>query len=157
VVISIIMIIIISFFVLSFLIHKRITEPIDELSAAAEQVMEGNLEVEVSVLSPPRSVESYESLEIGRHGVILRKEGHQALFLPEVAVEQGWTRDDTLSQLARKAGLPENGWREGASFEVFTSTKYVAPYPLSEVSNPGGGQEAVESDGQVTTMRRQGD
>lgn len=86
------------------------------------------LEVEVSVLSPPRPIDSPDELVVGEHGVILRKDGHEAVFLPEVAAEQGWTRDDTLSHLARKAGLPEDGWREGASFEVFTSTKHAAPY-----------------------------
>jgi len=39
----------ISFFVLSYLIRRRITEPIDELAAAAEEVVQGNLEVEVKV------------------------------------------------------------------------------------------------------------
>jgi len=89
----------------------------------------GDLEVEVSVLSPPRPIDSYDEFVVGEHGVILHKGGRQAVFLPEVAGEQGWTREDTLSHLARKAGLIGDGWREGASFEVFTSTKYAAPYP----------------------------
>jgi AmmeMemoRadiSam system protein B/AmmeMemoRadiSam system protein A len=90
-----------------------------------------DLEVEVSVLSTPRPIESYDQLVVGEQGVILSKDGHQAVFLPEVAPEQGWTREDTLSHLARKAGLPVDAWREGASFEVFTSTKYAGPYPSS--------------------------
>lgn len=92
------------------------------------------LEVEVSVIAPPRAIDSYDEFSVGEQGVILRKNGHQAVFLPEVAVEQGWTRDDTLSHLARKAGLPDDGWRKGATFEVFTSVKYGAPYlPLSAI------------------------
>lgn len=47
--ISIILVILIVFFLLRYLIHKKITEPIDELSAAAEQVVEGNLDVQVEV------------------------------------------------------------------------------------------------------------
>lgn len=106
----------------------------------------GGLEVEVSVLSPPRPIDSYKDFVVGEQGVILRKDGHQAVFLPEVAVEQGWTREDTLSHLARKAGLPADGWREGASFEVFTSTKYAAPYPAAEAdSQPYGATESTET------------
>jgi AMMECR1 domain-containing protein len=51
------------------------------------------------------------------------------VFLPEVAAEQGWTREETLSHLSRKAGLPADAWREGARFQVFTTVKYTAPYP----------------------------
>lgn len=96
----------------------------------------GELEVEVSVLSVPRTIDSYDEFAVGEHGVILQKEGHRALFLPEVAVEQDWDREDTLSHLSRKAGLPTDAWREGASFEVFTSTKYAAPFPAGPSDAP---------------------
>ena len=88
-----------------------------------------DLEVEVSVLSPPEPIPSHEQFRVGEQGVILRKDGRQAVFLPEVASEQGWTREETLSHLARKAGLPGDAWRDGATLEVFTSTKYSAPFP----------------------------
>ena len=45
----------------------------------------------------------------------------RALFLPQVAPEQGWDRDTMLDHLARKAGLPTDAWRRGAQFEVFTA------------------------------------
>ncbi len=57
--ISIVVIVLITFFVLSYLLRKRITEPINELSAAAEQVMEGDLEVDV----PVREGEELEKLK----------------------------------------------------------------------------------------------
>lgn len=56
---TILIVILITFFVLSFLIRKQITEPIDELSAAAEEVMEGNLDVEIEV----REGEEFEGLK----------------------------------------------------------------------------------------------
>jgi AmmeMemoRadiSam system protein A len=87
-----------------------------------------DLEVEVSVLSPPRPIDSWEAFRVGEQGIILSKDGRRAVFLPEVATEQGWTREQTLSYLARKAGLSADDWREGAGFSVFTSTKYSAPY-----------------------------
>ncbi len=79
------------------------------------------LEVEVSVLSPARRVAGPENIEVGKHGVILEKGRHRAVFLPHVATEQGWDRRTMLEQLARKAGLPSDGWREGAHFDVFTA------------------------------------
>lgn len=103
-----------------------------------------DLEVEVSVLSPPRGIGSFVEFRVGEQGVILRKDGHRALFLPEVALEQGWTREDTLSHLALKAGLNADAWREGASLEVFTSTKYTAPYAAASM---GGRPAAPSGDG----------
>jgi len=79
------------------------------------------LEVEVSVLSPARRVAGPEAIEVGKHGVILEKGRHRAVFLPHVATEQGWDRRTMLEHLARKAGLPTDGWREGARFDVFTA------------------------------------
>ena len=80
-----------------------------------------DLEVEVSVLSPPRPVAGPEAIVVGTHGVILAKGSARAVFLPQVATEQGWDRDTMLRQLARKAGLSADAWRQGASFEVFTA------------------------------------
>ena len=96
-----------------------------------------DLEVEVSVLTPPRPIASWEEFRVGEHGIILSKGGRRAVFLPEVAVEQGWTREETLSHLARKAGLPADAWREGASFAVFTSTKFGAPYAAASTASGG--------------------
>jgi AmmeMemoRadiSam system protein B/AmmeMemoRadiSam system protein A len=82
------------------------------------------LEIDISVLSPPQPIDSYEKFEVGQHGIILEKDGRRAVFLPEVAVEQGWNREQTLSHLAKKAGLPPDAWKEGAEFKVFTSQTY---------------------------------
>jgi AmmeMemoRadiSam system protein A len=78
------------------------------------------LEVEVTVLSPRRPVASWHDIRLGIHGIVLGKGDKAALFLPQVAPEQGWTLEQTLDALAEKAGLPTDGWKEGASFSVFT-------------------------------------
>jgi MEMO1 family protein len=88
------------------------------------------LELEVSVLTPPRPIASYRDFQVGEEGIILDKDGRSAVFLPEVAVEQGWDREQTLTYLALKAGLPGDAWREGASFRVFRSQVYAAPVAL---------------------------
>ena len=79
------------------------------------------LDLEVSVLSPLTDVDGPEAIAVGRHGVLLRHGNRQAVFLPQVAPEQGWDRDTMLAQLALKAGLPADAWRSGATFRVFTA------------------------------------
>ncbi len=85
----------------------------------------GEIDIEISVLGAPAHVEFWEEIEIGRHGIILSKNGRRSVFLPQVAVEFGWELEETLTHLALKAGLLESDWREGASFEVFESIKFT--------------------------------
>lgn len=75
--------------------------------------------IEISVLTPFRRVPNPEAIVVGRDGVLLKKGSRQAVFLPQVAPEQGWGRDEMLSQLSLKAGLPEDAWRSGAEFFTF--------------------------------------
>ena len=78
------------------------------------------LRIEISVLTPPEELNSYQDIIIGQHGIILRKNNRSAVFLPQVATEQGWTRDSTLSHLSLKAGLPANAWKDPeCKFRVF--------------------------------------
>jgi AmmeMemoRadiSam system protein A len=79
------------------------------------------LELEVSVLTPLRTVPGPEAVEPGRHGVLLESGGRSAVFLPQVATEQGWDRETLLTHLALKAGLPPDAWRHGASLQVFAA------------------------------------
>jgi AmmeMemoRadiSam system protein B/AmmeMemoRadiSam system protein A len=78
-----------------------------------------NLVIEISVLTVPRPISSYEKIRLGVDGVILNKGGRQAVFLPHVATEFGWTREEMLRELSRKAGLAADDWRHGANFQVF--------------------------------------
>ncbi|MCD6497762.1 MAG: AmmeMemoRadiSam system protein A [Deltaproteobacteria bacterium] len=79
------------------------------------------LEIEVSALSVPVPVSGPKDIKIGCHGVILEKAGSRATYLPQVAPEQGWNVEQTLSHLSRKAGLDADAWRNGASFQVYTA------------------------------------
>ncbi len=81
----------------------------------------GRLEVEVSLLTVPRQVAGPDDLVPGRDGVVLVKDGKSAVFLPEVVVEQGWTRDQWLDELSVKAGLTRGAWRDGAMLFAFQS------------------------------------
>jgi len=78
-----------------------------------------DITIEISVLTVPQLIDSYNKIRIGTDGVILNKNGRSALFLPQVAPEQGWGLNQMLTQLSLKAGLPPDAWKEGASFLVF--------------------------------------
>ena len=79
------------------------------------------LEVHISILSPIVPIKTLDEFRIGEHGIILTKGYNRAVYLPEVATEQGWTVEETLSSLSQKAGLPPDAWKTGAAFEVFSS------------------------------------
>ena len=78
-----------------------------------------DVEIEISALTPAIPVGGWRDIVIGRHGMTLTKNGRSAVFLPQVAPEQGWGIEETLTHLSMKAGLPPDAWREGASFTVF--------------------------------------
>jgi AmmeMemoRadiSam system protein B/AmmeMemoRadiSam system protein A len=79
------------------------------------------VELEVSVLSPMRTVPGPDAIVLGTHGVLLSKSGRRAVFLPQVATETGWDLPTFLSNLSLKAGLAPDAWKSGAQFEVFTA------------------------------------
>ncbi len=92
-----------------------------------------DLEIEVSVLTPLRSVSSASEIVVGRDGVLLRKSGQSAVFLPEVATDQGWSRENMLDQLCVKAGLAAGCWRAGADLTVF-QTETLSEKPSKSMS-----------------------
>lgn len=87
---------------------------------AAEEL--NDLEIEISVLTPARPIAAAEDFIVGKHGIILQCRGRSAVFLPQVAPEQGWSREDTLTNLCYKAGLPFRAWEsDDAKLSVFTA------------------------------------
>ena len=76
--------------------------------------------IEISALTPPVPVASYRDIEIGKHGMVIELGNRSAVFLPQVAPEQGWDLETTLTHLSFKAGLPGNAWQDPrARFTVF--------------------------------------
>jgi hypothetical protein len=72
-----------------------------------------DIRIEVSVfLSPMIAIESSDRYEPGKQGILIVKGWRTATFLPQVATEQGWNREQTLGALCRKAGLLPDAWKE---------------------------------------------
>lgn len=93
----------------------------------AEQL--GDLSIEISLLSVPAPV-SQETIELGRHGLLVTLHGKRGLLLPQVAIEHHLTREQFLEETCRKAGLPQEAWRDsgarllGFTCEVFSDDKH---------------------------------
>lgn len=88
------------------------------------------LNIEISILTLPEKISSIEKFEVGKHGIILSKNGRSAVFLPQVASEQGWDKETTLTHLSLKAGLSAGAWREpGTQFQVFEAIVFSESLP----------------------------
>jgi AmmeMemoRadiSam system protein A len=78
------------------------------------------LKIELSILTPPQAIRA-EAVEVGRHGLLISMDGQRGLLLPQVPVEHNWDRTTFLEQTCRKAGLPLDAWKKGATIEAFTA------------------------------------
>ena len=86
--------------------------------------------IEVSVLTPFRPLADWNQIELGRDGIMIRKGDHEAVFLPEVAMELKCTRAEFWQQLCLKAGLPPEAYKEkDAELFVFTAQAFAEEQP----------------------------
>jgi AmmeMemoRadiSam system protein A len=81
--------------------------------------------LEISVLSPLTKIDSVGDIIVGTHGLYLEKNFSRGVLLPQVAVEQGWSRDTFLAQTCIKAGLSATDWQEGADIYVFSAQVFA--------------------------------
>ena len=77
------------------------------------------IEIEISVLSPLQRIDSAEKIKLGTHGVLVKKGFNSGVFLPQVATETGWSKEEFLSNLcSHKAGLSPDAWKD-KSTEIY--------------------------------------
>jgi AmmeMemoRadiSam system protein A len=107
-----------------FVAHEPLAEVIVEMAAAAtrderfafdrlERDELKDLEVEVSVLGPLERIADPLDFELGVHGIYLRRGASTGCFLPQVAEETGWSKEEFLGHCAAgKAGLPQDAWKD---------------------------------------------
>ncbi|MBL4889767.1 MAG: AmmeMemoRadiSam system protein A [Candidatus Lindowbacteria bacterium] len=81
----------------------------------------GEITIELSVLTEPRTVASIREVQVGRDGIIVNGQGRSGCFLPQVGTETGWSAQKFVEQcLSEKAGLPIDSVSTGeATLEVF--------------------------------------
>ena len=85
----------------------------------------GAITIELTILTTPRVLkvkpkELPRHIEVGKHGLIVKKGIYQGLLLPQVATEYNWTAEEFLCETCWKAGLPQDAWlEEGTEVSVF--------------------------------------
>jgi hypothetical protein len=82
-----------------------------------------DIEIEISALSPLEKADSADKIQMGVHGVIVKRGFNSGVFLPQVATETGWSKEEFLSNLcAHKAGLPADAWKDkDTELYIFTA------------------------------------
>jgi hypothetical protein len=85
-----------------------------------------DIDVEVSVLSKPQVVKDVNQIVMGKHGVIVSRGDHHGVYLPQVADETGWTREQFLSSLcSSKAGLSPDAWKDPkTTLKIFSAAVF---------------------------------
>lgn len=76
------------------------------------------LDIEISILGPLQRCPDPREIEVGRHGLVLRRGGYSGLLLPQVPLEWGWNREQFLEHTCRKAGMEPGCWQDPET-EIF--------------------------------------
>jgi MEMO1 family protein len=73
------------------------------------------VDIEMSVLTPLQRIATPDQVQVGLHGIYLKRGHSSGLLLPQVATEYGWDRTTFLEQTCRKAGLEKDAWKDKAT------------------------------------------
>jgi len=69
-------------------------------------------DIEITVLGPLVKIDDIKDIELGRHGIYIKKDYRSGTMLPQVATENGWSVEEFLGYTSRdKAGIGWNGWK----------------------------------------------
>lgn len=92
----------------------------------------GQLEYEVSVLSPLRRVLDVRQIKVGQHGLLMKNGDYEGLLLPQVPVDQKWDRQTFLDETCVKAGMRAGCWKdENTDIFMFTAVVFGETKPQS--------------------------
>ena len=91
------------------------------------------LDVEISVLSPLERTNEPLSLRLGIDGIYIKRGSASGCFLPQVATETGWSKEEFLSYCcSHKAGLAPDAWKDPET-EVYLFTANVFGSPFKDI------------------------
>ena len=84
-----------------------------------------DIDIEISVLSPLEQIDNPDKIIVGKCGVMVKKGFRSGVYLPQVATETGWNKEEFMNSLCLdKAGLPADSWKNG-SCEIYIFTAEV--------------------------------
>ncbi|MBN2807265.1 MAG: AmmeMemoRadiSam system protein A [Prolixibacteraceae bacterium] len=111
---------------LSSAFHDHRFEPLQ-----ADELRE--LTLEISVLTPLEAIQSPDELELGKHGIYIRKGFQSGTFLPQVATKTHWSKEEFVANCSQnKAGLGRDGWHTA---ELFRYEALIFSGPLPALSH----------------------
>lgn len=88
-----------------------------------------DLSLEFSVLTPLEPISSPNELELGKHGIYIKKGWQSGTFLPQVASGTNWSKEEFVAHCSKnKAGLGWDGWRTAELFR-YEATIFSSPLP----------------------------
>ena len=71
----------------------------------------GIMDIEISALTPLKKIDDISQFTLGKQGIYIEKGGRSGTFLPQVADEVNWTKEEFLRHCSQdKAGLGWDGW-----------------------------------------------
>jgi len=80
------------------------------------------VDLEISVLSPFRTIKDFSEITVGDMGLFIKRGHSQGLLLPQVATENNWNREQFIEHTCIKAGLPRDAWKDPAvEIQVFSA------------------------------------
>ena len=122
---------------------KQIWQAVQEMAVAAavedprfmpvELAETDELDIEISVLSPLVKIVSLKEIEIGKHGLLIRKGRNAGLLLPQVATEHNWELDEFLRNTCYKAGISPDSWKKhkkDPEMSIFTFSAQLFKEPF---------------------------
>jgi AmmeMemoRadiSam system protein A len=129
-----------------FIAEKPLTELVGAMARAAARedprffdmpIREtdfGRLHIEISALSPLSKTKDPLSLRLGTDGIYIIRGRRSGCFLPQVATETGWTKEEFLSYCCTmKANLPSDAWKDSnTEVYLFTAEIFGADYETIE-------------------------
>lgn len=82
------------------------------------------IKIEISVLTPMKKIQNINEIELGKHGIYIKKEGKSGTFLPDVATDTGWSLIEFIERCAvDKAGLKPGAWKD-ADIYIYETIKF---------------------------------
>ncbi|MBU1852693.1 MAG: AmmeMemoRadiSam system protein B [Candidatus Omnitrophica bacterium] len=76
------------------------------------------IELEISALTTLKKIIDVDKIEVGKHGIYMKRGFNSGLLLPQVATEYGWDKETFLEHTCMKAGLPATAWKD-SSTEIY--------------------------------------
>ena len=76
------------------------------------------VDIEISAMTPLKKIKDVSEVEVGKHGLYMKRGMQSGLLLPQVATEWGWDRDKFLEHTCLKAGIAADAWKDEET-EIF--------------------------------------